>query len=257
MTKGRRLLKNINVLNIVLVSAVLLMARYTVAPSLHFNLGDIVSLQKKSAEEKEIKSAAANPPSPSDYVVIPEENLFHPERKIPPEKKADEKPLAKPEFVVYGTVITGDESIAYLEDLKSPVNTQGRGKRQITLKTGGVLSGYTLQSVEADKIVMVRGEEKMVIPVHDTSRTNPSVQPSTQKAAEPLVGTQSQPSRGSLVQQVPPPRRWAPVRTQSPLSPVRTQSQPSRGSLMQQAPLPGTRARMTPSEERARRFFQR
>ena len=193
MTKGRRLLKNINVLNVVLVLAVLVMANYAVAPLLHVNLGDIVPLQKKSAEEKEMKPDAPNPPSPSDYLIIADENPFHPERKIPPEKKADEKPLPKPEFVVYGTVISDDTSIAYLEDLKAPVNTSGRGKRQIALKTGDVLSGFTLKSVEADKIVMVRGEEKMVIPVRNTSRTKSSVNPSPQKAAAP-AGTKSAPS---------------------------------------------------------------
>jgi hypothetical protein len=222
MINGRRFLKNINVLNVVLVLAVLVMARYAVAPLLHVNLGDIVPLQKKSAEEKETKPSAANTPSPADYVIIAEENPFHPERKIPPEKK-EEKPLPKPEFVVYGTVISNDTSLAYLEDLKAPVNSSGRGKRQIALKTGDVLSGFTLKSVEADKIVMVRGEEKMVIPVRNTSRTKSAVNPSPQKAATPAG-------------------------TKSPLSPE---------SLVQKAPLPRTRAPMTPADERTRQFFQR
>jgi hypothetical protein len=223
MTKGRRLLKNINGLNIVLALAVLIMAHYTVAPLLHINLGDIVPLQKKSAEEKEIKPGTPNPPSPADYLIIADENPFHPERKIPPEKKADEKPLPKPEFVVYGTVVSDDTSLAYLEDLKAPVNTSGRGKRQTVLKKGDVLSGFTLKSVEADKIVMARGEEKIVIPVHNTSRAKSSVTASPQKAA-------------------------AQAGTKSPLSP---------GSLVQKAPLPKTRAPMTPADERARQFFQR
>jgi hypothetical protein len=222
MTKGRRLLKNINGLNIVLVLAVLIMAHYTLAPLLHINLGDIVPLQKKSAEEKETKPSAANTPSPADYVIIAEENLFHPERKIPPEKK-EEKPLPKPEFVVYGTVISNDTRLAYLEDLKAPVNSSGRGKRQIALKTGDVLSGFTLKSVEADKIVMVRGEEKMVISVRNISRTKSAVTPASQKVA-------------------------AAPETKSALSPE---------SLVQKAPLPRTRAPMTPADEKARQFFQR
>lgn len=223
MTKDRRLLENFNVLNGILVLAVLVMANYAVAPLLHVNLGDIVPLQKKSAEKKETKPSAANPPSPSDYLIIADENPFHPERKVPPEKKADEKPLPKPEFIVYGTVISDDTSVAYMEDMKAPVNTSGRGKRQIALKTGDVLSGFTLKSVEADKIVMVRGEEKMVIPVRNTSRTKSSVKPSPQKAGEP----------------------------------VEAKSAPSPESLVQKAPLPRTRAPMTPADEKARQFFQR
>jgi hypothetical protein len=222
MTNGRRLLNNINVLNIVLVLAVLVMAKYAVAPLLHVNLGDIMPLQKKSAEEKKMKPAALNPPSPADYLIIADENPFHPERKIPPEKKADEKPLPKPEFIVYGTVVSEDTSLAYIEDLKAPVNTSGRGKRQITLKAGDVLSGFTLKTVEADKIVMVRGEEKMVIPVHNTSRAKSSVQAAPPKAAAP-AGTKSTPLPASLGG----PR----------------------------APLPATG--MTPADEKVRRFFQR
>ena len=222
MTNGRRLLDNINVLNIFLVLVVFVMANYAVAPLLHVNPGDIMPLQKKGTEEKETKPAVSNPPSPADYVIIAEENPFHPERKIPPEKKADEKPLPKPEFVVYGTVISDDTSLAYIEDLKAPVNTAGRGKRQITLKKGDVLSGFTLKTVEADKIVMVRGEEKMVIPVHNISRTKSSVQPSPQKTA--------------------------PSATKSALSP---------GSLVRQAPPTRTRAPLTPADEKARQFFQR
>jgi hypothetical protein len=221
MINGRRLLNNINVLNIVLILAVLVMAHYAVAPLLHVNLGDIMPLQKKSTEEKEIKPAALNPPSPADYLIIADENPFHPERKIPPEKKAEEKPLPKPEFVVYGTVISDDTSFAYLEDLKVPVNTLGRGKRQIALRTGDVLSGFTLKTVEADSIVMVRGEEKMVIPVRNTSRAKSSVQAASPKAAAP-AGTKSTPLPASLGG----PRE----------------------------PLP---AGMTPKDEKVRRFFQR
>jgi hypothetical protein len=222
MTKGRHLLNNINVLNVVLGLAVLVMANYAVAPLLHVNLGVIMPLQKKSAEEKETKPSVVNPPSPSDYLIIADENPFHPERKIPLEKK-EEKPLPKPEFVVYGTVISDDTSFAYLEDLKAPVNTSSRGKRQIALKTGDVLSGFTLKSVEADKIVMVRGDEKMVIPVHNTSRTKTSVQPSPQKAA----------------------------------TPVAAKSDPLPESLGGKAPLSRTRAPMTPTDEKVRQFFQR
>ena len=84
MTKGRHLLKNINVLNAVLILAVLVMAHYAVAPSLGVSLDDIVPSQKKSAEEKELKPDMPTPPSPSDYLIIADENPFHPERKIPP-----------------------------------------------------------------------------------------------------------------------------------------------------------------------------
>ncbi|MFZ3136940.1 MAG: hypothetical protein WA126_06065 [Thermodesulfovibrionales bacterium] len=103
-------------------------------------------------------------------MLISEENLFHPERRIPPEKKV-EQPLPKPEFVLYGTLITNDTSFAYLEDTKALRNTPGRGKRQITMKKGDTLSGFNLKEINVDNIVMARGEEKITIYLY--SRNNP------------------------------------------------------------------------------------
>jgi len=127
---------------------------------------------KKSLDNQEEKllDSRRHILSPSDYMLISEENLFHPERRIPPEKKV-EQPLPKPEFVLYGTLITNDTGFAYLEDAKAPRSTPGRGKRQITLEKGDTLSGFNLKEVKVDSIVMARGEEKITIYVY--KKNNP------------------------------------------------------------------------------------
>jgi len=63
-----------------------------------------------------------------DYAVIPEKNLFHPDRIIPVEKK--EVTIPRPEFVLYGTLIVDDVRIAISATKKRrvlhPVGENGR-----------------------------------------------------------------------------------------------------------------------------------
>jgi hypothetical protein len=166
MNKLKLLLKNINLLNIILIAAILSIATYVTLPLLNMSVKFTPAIPKQFSLPKEEETTQNQIPSPSDYLIVAEQNLFHPERKIPPEKK-EEQPLPKPEFVLYGTLITDDISIAYLEDKKSPRFTPGRGKRQTALKKGDTMSGYTLKEIDPDKIVMVRGEETITLKVMD------------------------------------------------------------------------------------------
>lgn len=220
MIRTKYIFNNISILNVLLLFVVMVIAYYALLPQLRADMKYLLPDQKKTTdiELKAISSFATHTiHSISDYIVVADDNLFHPERKIPAEKGAEEKPLPKPEFAVYGTVISDDISLAFLEDLKAPVTTTGRGKRQITLKKGDVFSGFTLREVNADKIVMARGEEKIIVRVHkDRARKDT---PSPEVAAP-----------------VAPPAQPEPSRAQKPSFPAR-------------------RAPMTDADERARAFF--
>jgi hypothetical protein len=54
-------------------------------------------------------------------------------------------------------------SIAYVEDKKAPYSTPGRAKRQTALKKGGTIGGYVLREIEQNRIVLVRGEDRLVV----------------------------------------------------------------------------------------------
>jgi hypothetical protein len=173
MQKTRRMLSNFNVINIILAGALLLFLSYGVLPMFGKTARITVPVAKKQpaasvpATEKpgELKT-----PSPADYVVIADQNLFHPERKIPVENKdAAAPPPPKPEFVLYGTLLTDDLQIAYMEDRKAPQNSPTRGKKQIPVKRGDSLSGFTLKEVGTDRVVMVRGEEKIDVLLNDAT----------------------------------------------------------------------------------------
>ena len=168
----KRLLSNLTVINLLLALTIGVIAYYTYyTTKQEINSFAITTTETKAREETakadpepSEKKGEASQPQILDYSLITEKNLFHPERKIPEEKKPIVE-LPKPEIVLYGTLISGTDKIAYLEDLKAPRTTPGRGKRQTALRQGQSISGFKLEEIYEDRIVMVRGEEKMEVKV--------------------------------------------------------------------------------------------
>jgi hypothetical protein len=187
---GRSLLSNITLLNILLMLCMAVLAGLKVH---HMSIKDvIVSVQRESMPGKgSVKAATESQvPSAADYVMVGENNLFHPERIIPREKK-EEKPLPKPEIVLYGTMISDDLKVAYVEDLKAPRNTPGRGRRQLSLHMGDELGGFVLKEISPDKIVMKRGEEVLTVPVSDSHKKPKKVASTASPAAKPPQAAKS------------------------------------------------------------------
>jgi hypothetical protein len=154
----------------------------------------------KAEAQAEAPAEKVQSPSPVDYIMIGENNLFHPERIIPPEKK-DEKALPKPELVLYGTIIGGDTRVAYIEDKKSPRTTAGRGPRQMVVKKGDVLSGFVITGIEPDRVVLVRGEETMTVHLSDESKrkgepgkSTPGSAPGARGPAAPAIAGRPAPT---------------------------------------------------------------
>lgn len=159
-------------------------------------------------------------PSPQAYVAIAEQNLFHPDRIIPPEKKA-ENALPKPEFVLYGILMAPDGSLAYLEDKKAPITTPGRGQRQTVLKKGELLSGFSLKDILADRVVMARGEEILTVYLDDPGSPKKREVITTSKTPAPPPGMSVPPGRPaptppSLVGPLPSPSMSRPPMVQPP-----------------------------------------
>ena len=194
MGKVKYFFKNITLLNILLLSAIIFMVTYTLLPFLNMKIRYTLPAQKKVLAGEEAKQVEFSPPSPSDYTIIADENLFHPERRISPEKKVEPE-LPKPDFVLYGTMVSDDLKVAYLEDLKAPRTTPGRGKRQNAVKKGDMFSGFMLKEVEADKIVMVRGEEKMIVHIIDPQKPKTREAPVSVSQQAPALPAQT-PQKG-------------------------------------------------------------
>lgn len=183
-------LHNFTLINILLIVFIVTLFNYIFFSSTNFKMN--YSHSAKAREQISLETASTSAfPSLSDFLIIGELNLFHPERKIPVEKKEEEKPLPKPEFVLYGTLISENLSLAYLEDLKEPYSTPGRGKRQITLMQGDTISGFTLKEIETDKVVMVRGEERIVIDLAESRRKYKTPASTSSAQAQSTITTQT------------------------------------------------------------------
>ena len=166
----RYLFKNVTVLNVLLIISLVFLASYGFLTFSKINSQYSPQAHKKAVPDTEGTISEKQLSSPADYIadyiIVAEQNIFHPERKIPLEKKDEPPPLPKPDVVLYGTMISDGVSLAYLEDLKAPRNTPGRGKRQLTMREGDIISGFVIKKIEADKIQMVRGQEEMVVSIH-------------------------------------------------------------------------------------------
>jgi len=160
------ILRQITVLNCILLVCILAFAYFILAPIFTVDVkvpsASSAAVEAVGPEKEQAAEPVVNPPM-QDYAVIPEKNLFHPDRIIPVEKK--EVTIPRPEFVLYGTLIVDDVRIAYLSDKKAPRTTPGRGERQVGLKVGETLSGYTLKEVLPDAAVLARGEDRIEIKI--------------------------------------------------------------------------------------------
>ncbi len=191
MSTIKNIFRNIHILNILLLLGVAYFAYYLFTPIFDLGFKYMPPAVKNTIPDKADEPLGNHPdPSISDYILISDKNLFHPERKIPVEKKADEQghSLPIPEFVLYGTLITDDVSLAYLEDIKAPRNTPGIGKRQTAMRIGDSLGGFVLKQIESDKITMARGEEKMSVSVHNSQRNKIREAPTSKAGAQTASG---------------------------------------------------------------------
>ena len=239
----RWLLKNMNVLNILLAAGGLFI---TVSPILPLFEADtrypLPVVKEKIMAKKDPESAKIPTPSPQDYVDIADQNLFHPDRKIPPEKK-EQPPLPMPDFVLYGTLVTPDLSLAYLEDKKAPVSTPGRGTRQTALKKGESLSGFVLKEVMADRVVMARGEDSLSVQLTDpkSPKNREAVgiakpQPTAPGVTPPRPGTPATPTPGKV--EAPSLPRPSATRPGQPAAPAPALSGPPSPGTTASTPLP-------------------
>lgn len=211
-------LRNVNLLNTILIIIIILLSGYMVYPLIGVNIKLALPVIKKTPTDSEKETIQSQVPSPSDYAIIAEQNVFHPERKIPVMKN-DEKPIAqKPDIVLYGTMITDEISLAYIEDKRSPQSTPGRGKRQTVLKKGDTIDGYTLKAIEADKIVMAREDDAVMVYLNDPQK------PKTRESLASAIPPAPQQPVPQILQQ--PQAQQKPAATQAPVLSSEKEKQP-------------------------------
>lgn len=161
----KTILHNFTLLNLSLL-AILVILFFSLAYPLINEDVKIAIPKPKAVRAQDEKKPVDNNTAYSDYFAVIDKNLFHPERMMPADKR-EEKQIVRPEIILYGTLITSEKKIAYIEDKKNPFSTTGRRKRQVALALGSAVGGYTLQEVNPESITLVHGEDKMVINLRD------------------------------------------------------------------------------------------
>ena len=105
-------------------------------------------------------------PPLSDFTVIEDKNLFHPERigqKPPPleEPELNIGDIAKVKFVLQGVILLErGKSIALLQE---PNLTEGKVK---SFTKGGTIGDYVLKEVKSDRVIMALGNEQFEVILH-------------------------------------------------------------------------------------------
>lgn len=233
MQKIKYFFRNINLINTLLLVLITFFVIYSILPSFYTDIKYFLPAIEKRHEVAEKTESVFSPHSPAEYLIIGDDNIFHPERIIPREKLV-EKEVPKPDFVLYGTMVSDELGIAYLEDIKAPRTTTGRGKRQIPVREGDVLSGFTVKDIEANRVIMVRGEERMVVNIFDKRKTRTS-EP-TESVAKPSPGQPAQAVQPAIqqapAQAIQPIRRPVPDRQRAVAAP----QPPARGDSAERPP---------------------
>ena len=199
--KKRDLLGSLNLLNLILVCLLIFFMNFMTSPFSKMKTRPAPPPVKKPALQNVStkENVEEKLPSPMDYMVIAENNVFHPERIIP-SPKVEAAPLPKPDFVLYGTLVTGDIKIAYMDEKKVKGPQQ---KKQTAMKLGDSMSGFVLTKVDSDKVVMRRGEEEIVVSLNTVKQRETPAQPAV---AQGVPGAQTPSAAqvpGAAVQQAP------------------------------------------------------
>lgn len=202
MRRINAMLKHMHLLNMILVVILILLvakiAHLSFFSQPHYPELPKKTLVSKSPDSIQKRAADRQISLQTDYDVITENNLFHPSRTV---SETDAQTLetdskAIPEFILYGTLITSEFSLAYLEDLRVPMVSSGGRKKQVTLKKGETLSGYTLKDIAEDQVIMADDDDEITVYL-TTEKSRQQVSASVQK---PKAKT---PSTSMATQQAP------------------------------------------------------
>ena len=155
-----------NGLNLLMTVVVAMLAVFTFLPL--YRMGASFSLPVPKGDlSGGRQDQGVNEFNPSDYAVLVQQNLFHPERKLPSPSKKEETALPRPDITLYGTYITSDVKLAFIEEKSLSLTSPGRGQRQAVLKLGEKVLGFELKRVEPDRIVLMKGKETMTVTLED------------------------------------------------------------------------------------------
>ncbi len=263
MSARHYLLQSLNLLNLVMTATAIAFFIYFLNPLLETQVSvkvpvpdDISPGMPRGTDETKKLSIA-------DYSPIGEQNIFHPDRMIPEEKKSPAPVVQpRPELILHGTMMTGELKIGYLEDKRAAQKSPGRNAPYIVVKEGDKVSGYTLKAITENMVVLANGEEQMTLYLDElkdrkgeiTGPAKPSASVQVQSPAAPAPpqttprpAVPPPPQRPSIVQPAPSPPPSPPRGSASqPVSPTATSGFSGQPNVKYAPPRPSTPAPSSP-----------
>ena len=184
---------SMTIMNLLLLTAVFVLFFVFAYPLIKKEVKVVIPNPKVMRAQDE-KKQHQNDIAYSDYFPIIDKNMFHPER-VPPAEKKEEKRIIRPEIILHGTLIIGERKIAYIEDKKNPYSTPGRGKRQVALAPGSSIGSYTLKEINPESIILVYGEDKMIVNLRDQKDRKYNETKSQQSLQQGRISTTTLPNQ--------------------------------------------------------------
>jgi hypothetical protein len=175
------------------------------------------------------------------YIFVAENNIFSPERKefpviVPPPAAEVKKPIVRPQVMLYGVMIGGDDQLA---SVSNPGRQLRKGERELmTLKVGDRVGDYKLAKILPDRITMEAEGDTFEVLLYDPK--TPKQRTYVKTETKPAVVTSTLPT---------PAAPAAPAAVAAPAAPGRAQAAvPAGGARPIGSPRePGQGAAIAPS----------
>jgi type II secretory pathway component PulC len=186
--------------------------------------------------------------SRKSYNLISEKNIFSPERTdfpIPAAFPAEaQKPLVRPQIVLYGVAIGGDYQSATVTNPGRALHKEERETR--TVRIGGKIGGYTLAKISPDRITMESNGDNFEVLLDDSGNPKRKVQArakttlamvaNLQPATVPPSG--DAPKAGPSQETVEKPKEPVQARTAQVLGHAARSAAISRRTILNASPAP-------------------
>ncbi len=185
-------------------------------------------IKKSSGEEVLPPLKPARRYDPSEFQIIPAQNLFSESRAREDKTEAapvQEAPPLTVKPVLVGVTFVGDQRVALIVD----PSASGPGRKTQTKKPGDSYQGYIITDIGENRMVLENGARKEVIPLYDGSKRP------TQGGKTPILATRVVSFGAGAQQPVAVLGRSAPTAIVQP-RPVAAQGQPTVVPAGQQPP---------------------
>jgi hypothetical protein len=191
-------------------------------------------LDKKGGTLPAMGSAKDTPPIQAN-TSIAEKNIFSPDRKDFLAPGGTNKPITRPQVVLYGVTIAGDYQAASVSNPGRPLR---KGEREIfTVKVGEKIGDYKLAKISGDRITLEADGDNFEVLLYDSKTPKKRIETKTETKPATITGMQPGPSMPTPRMTAPPP---PPVSAPMPMPslPPTTVTPPSPGTGATTVPPP-------------------